>query len=101
MFGASRNGATRSTPPPPPPSQAVPRTPQPSQISPEAPSEPDDQTERIPDTLTGVTLPDFYTSPIPIPPEIIPIIADSVTASSDTPEPAKVQKKPGNKISYK
>lgn len=54
-----------------------------------------------PETLMGVTLPEFYTQPIPVPPEITPIrsvtaSSDTATASSETlptsPVPTKVKK---------
>jgi hypothetical protein len=52
------------------------------------------------DTQAGVSLPEYYTSPIVIPPEITPI--SSVTASSDSPEPVEIPKKKKRKsVSHK
>jgi hypothetical protein len=66
------------TPLPPPHNEIIPATPQSSQDSHTVSNE---TTAVVPDTLGGVTLPDFYTSPMSIPPTIGPTVAsNSVTA---------------------
>lgn len=107
---ASGSGHAHSSPPPTIPDEIEPATPQSSQEPPTASNE---APITLPDTLTGVSLPEFYTSPIPIPPEITPIrtvavtesvteaVTESVTESvtaSDSPEPVNPPKK--TRISY-
>ena len=89
---ASGNTMTISTPPPPSANIIIPETPQSSQDGCEASNEAEIAPAKgVIYTQSSVSLPDFYTSPIVVPPRITPI--SSTTASSSSPEPIEPLKK--------
>jgi hypothetical protein len=92
---APGNGIPFSNPPPPAANRSSPATPEPSQDRPEASNKAETtQKKGVVHTQTGDTLPEYYTSPIVVPPEITPITsATTSTASSESPEPIKPTKK--------